>query len=632
MKQEEEKHMKKRMISLMLTLSILFGAVVPAMTPQADAVIGTIIGTGVKILASVARGCAQSLEDDKAGTYDSKGKAVLGCFTNIGKDLLGMGGSSGSSDNLYQVDLTEVNEALAAINGKLDEQQAAIYQVHDTVTNGIQQLTGEMSNLEAQLSGMSTQIENTAQRQEYYTYLNTFFDFFNQYFESLTYYDKRVTPMLSAALSSSGGAYAVDTGKISQDYQKNVFDQFYQLNNVRYTGDLHSAVANLSSYLQGTYVSANGGSITSILSEYYYLALLGADTTEEKKAEARANAAAKTEDMIGYIYYAYITGVYYEQAMALYHTAYMDENETDIYTTYSGIQISRSDVEQTISDVVDDLAAASGQVLLGMREIYSPTATMDMVYGTAEGGYLLTRPLSMQYKLQNGTLSGSADPMAVEYGGHIWMPDPAYSLRDYFSADFCAMFEGIATYQEEEGGSLFEIDGNLITVTSDASAGSTSSLHLMFGSADMGTVSFRAAEKPQNFAAGLGTADFPYLIETPKQYGNIFYSHYINKTVFGEPNPYFVLGKDLDFADWNWTIPVMTEFSGTFDGAGHAIRNVRLTSMTTTADSGPYLGVDWYSGLFGKVSGTIRNLRVENTTLNVAVGPDEPYDSNRYSG
>ena len=173
--------MKKRMISLMLTLSILFGAVVPAMTPQADAVIGTIIGTGVKILASVARGCAQSLEDDKAGKYDSKGKAVLGCFTNIGKDLLGMGGSSGSSDNLYQVDLTEVNEALAAINGKLDEQQAAIYQVHDTVTNGIQQLTGEMSNLEAQLSGMSTQIENTAQRQEYYTYLNTFFDFFNQW-------------------------------------------------------------------------------------------------------------------------------------------------------------------------------------------------------------------------------------------------------------------------------------------------------------------------------------------------------------------------------------------------------------------------------------------------------------------
>lgn len=632
MKQEEEKHMKKRMISLMLTLSILFGAVVPAMTPQADAVIGTIIGTGVKILASVARGCAQSLEDDKAGKYDSKGKAVLGCFTNIGKDLLGMGGSSGSGDNLYQVDLTEVNEALAAINGKLDEQQAAIYQVHDTVTNGIQQLTGEMSNLEAKLSGMSTQIENTAQRQEYYTYLNTFFDFFNQYFESLTYYDKRVTPMLSAALSSSGGAYAVDTGKISQDYQKNVFDQFYQLNNVRYTGDLHSAVANLSSYLQGTYVSANGGSITSILSEYYYLALLGADTTEEKKAEARANAAAKTEDMIGYIYYAYITGVYYEQAMALYHTAYMDENETDIYTTYSGIQISRSDVEQTISDVVDDLAAASGQVLLGMREIYSPTATMDMVYGTAEGGYLLTRPLSMQYKLQNGTLSGSADPMAVEYGGHIWMPDPAYSLRDYFSADFCAMFEGIATYQEEEGGSLFEIDGNLITVKSDASAKPTSSLHLMFGSADMGTVSFRAAEKPQNFAAGLGTADFPYLIETPEQYVNIFYSSYMNQTVFGEPNPYFVLGKDLDFADRTTTIPVMTEFSGTFDGAGHAIRNVRLTSMTTTADSGPYLGVDWYSGLFGKVSGTIRNLRVENTTLSVAVGPDVPYDSNRYSG
>ena len=44
--------MKKRLLSILLCLSMVFGIAVPTMTPQADAVIGAVIGTGLKMSTS----------------------------------------------------------------------------------------------------------------------------------------------------------------------------------------------------------------------------------------------------------------------------------------------------------------------------------------------------------------------------------------------------------------------------------------------------------------------------------------------------------------------------------------------------------------------------------------------------
>lgn len=60
-----------------------------------------------------------------------------------------------------------------------------------------------------------------------------------------------------------------------------------------------------------------------VLTQYYILAYQGGGKTEE---EARAAAAQSTQDMIVYLYYAYVMGAYYEQAIALYQTAYITEN------------------------------------------------------------------------------------------------------------------------------------------------------------------------------------------------------------------------------------------------------------------------------------------------------------------
>lgn len=92
---------------------------------------------------------------------------------------------------------------------------------------------------------------------------------------------------------------------------------------MEYSGNLHSAVDKLGRYLQGKYIYSGPGSVVDVLTQYYILAYQGGGKTEE---EARAAAAQSTQDMIVYLYYAYVMGAYYEQAIALYQTAYITEN------------------------------------------------------------------------------------------------------------------------------------------------------------------------------------------------------------------------------------------------------------------------------------------------------------------
>lgn len=82
------------------------------------------------------------------------------------------------------------------------------------------------------MEGLSQQIKDTKLELKYSTYLDTFFDFFNEYYEGISYYDKLMTNMLA------NGA--------TDEYQKNLFDQFYQLQDVEYSGSLYSAVDKLA--------------------------------------------------------------------------------------------------------------------------------------------------------------------------------------------------------------------------------------------------------------------------------------------------------------------------------------------------------------------------------------------------
>lgn len=311
--------MKKRLLSILLCLSMVFGIAVPTMTPQADAVIGAVIGTGLKMCTSIVNGCIKACKND---ADKGAGKGVLAMFKYAAADFTGIdfGGSSGGSTQetvIQKVDLSQVEAELKSINSQLEKNNAAIYQLQSTVSNGLRSLSQQME-------GLSQQIKDTKLELKYSTYLDTFFDFFNEYYEGISYYDKLMTNMLA------NGA--------SDEYQKNLFDQFYQLQDVEYSGSLHSAVDKLGRYLQGKYIYSSPGSVIDVLSQYYILAYKDGGMSEE---DARAKAAESTQDMISYLYYAYVMGVYYEQAIALYQTGVIDTNG-GVYTTDFGTKLTQA--------------------------------------------------------------------------------------------------------------------------------------------------------------------------------------------------------------------------------------------------------------------------------------------------
>ena len=78
--------MKKRILSLLLCFSLLFGVAVPAMTPQADAIIGTIIKTGVKMSASIIKSCVNVCKNQHS--YDNVGQAVGTLFKDAAMDFI----------------------------------------------------------------------------------------------------------------------------------------------------------------------------------------------------------------------------------------------------------------------------------------------------------------------------------------------------------------------------------------------------------------------------------------------------------------------------------------------------------------------------------------------------------------
>lgn len=577
--------MKKRLLSILLCLSMVFGIAVPTMTPQADAVIGAVIGTGLKMCTSIVNGCIKACKND---ADKGAGKGVLAMFKYAAADFTGIdfGGSSGGSTQetiIQKVDLSQVEAELKNINSQLEKNNAAIYQLQSTVSNGLRSLSQQME-------GLSQQIKDTKLELKYSTYLDTFFDFFNEYYEGISYYDKLMTNMLA------NGA--------SDEYQKNLFDQFYQLQDVEYSGSLHSAVDKLGRYLQGKYIYSSPGSVIDVLSQYYILAYKDGGMSEE---DARAKAAESTQDMISYLYYAYVMGVYYEQAIALYQTGVIDTNG-GVYTTDFGTKLTQGQIDTTIAALWSSVELTAGCILADMRSNYHSDAPISLVYQTGEGT-LLNRAVDY-----NG--------FGAERGGSFWLADPAEELKNYFDDEFCDAFAGIAKLSVEKGSTLTIYDDYYVHIKAKDEMGGSSSggegstviipvtpsgpytekLHVSFGGQTVHTYTITVYEETggDTFAAGLGTADYPYVVKTEVQFNSIKQ----------HSDEHFVLKANLDYS--NLAAGTIKKFTGSFDGNGYTISNC---TIDTTLYSGG-TGTAGCVGLFGEVTGTVRNLRVENIRIN----------------
>ncbi len=118
-----------------------------------------------------------------------------------------------------------------------------------------------------------------------------------------------------------------------------------------------------------------------------------------------------------------------------------------------------------------------------------------------------------------------------------------------------------------------------------------------------------------DFGGGTGAADAPYIIANGEQLA--FLAQQVNdygKTYAGK---YFKLTGDIDLDSKEWT-PIScggydrndnlikdTNFAGTFDGAGFTISNLAITEN----------GASKHTGLFGRSSGTIKNLYLDNANI-----------------
>ena len=105
------------------------------------------------------------------------------------------------------------------------------------------------------------------------------------------------------------------------------------------------------------------------------------------------------------------------------------------------------------------------------------------------------------------------------------------------------------------------------------------------------------------FAGGSGTDTDPYIIATAAQLALV-----AQKVNGGGvwTSAHYKLDRDIDFGNMEWT-PIGNAtytFGGNFDGNGHVIRNLYISTLTK------------HVGLFGSVlGGTIENLGIENMTV-----------------
>jgi hypothetical protein len=117
-------------------------------------------------------------------------------------------------------------------------------------------------------------------------------------------------------------------------------------------------------------------------------------------------------------------------------------------------------------------------------------------------------------------------------------------------------------------------------------------------------------EGAEEYTVGNGTEANPYVINTRGQL--IHFSNQINK---GEDNnAYFALGNDIDLEGTEWTpigILYYKCFNGVFDGRGYEVRNFCITHRLHNSSAENV-------GLFGRNTGTIRNVGVTNFEIDIS--------------
>ena len=205
-------------------------------------------------------------------------------------------------------------------------------------------------------------------------------------------------------------------------------------------------------------------------------------------------------------------------------------------------------------------------------------------YGTIRGrvdqGYSTGSVSGTSYV--GGLVGGAVDPYDVT--GCFWdVESSRQSTSDAGTGKTTAEMQNIQTYRDAGWDFVGEIENGTHEVWQMPEKG---------GYPVLGTFNGHTPVELR----GMGTPEDPYLISDALELGAII--HY-------RPHAHYRLSASIDLSNIRWTTAVIPQFEGTFDGAGHAIRNLHICGRS-------------YLGLFGQLGSTtkVSNLGLEAVDVN----------------
>ena len=224
-----------------------------------------------------------------------------------------------------------------------------------------------------------------------------------------------------------------------------------------------------------------------------------------------------------------------------------------------------------------------------------------------------TLPIGEIYEYQYSTGSALIGPIDVGEDAIRDIPKDAL----LFLGSECTAPFGEAEWKifgGEENAEVVDSIQGVVRVTGPV--GNTFSVALCYGENILDSMTLKI--KGSMFSGGLGTESDPYLISTVQDLSALLN----NSQYFGNSDYHFLLINDIDASTLTLTKPMTKKnsFAATLDGGYHTIRGLVSEDLDGTGSDKnpmpiPSASKEMSVGLIGYNSGTIRNLRIENTRI-----------------
>lgn len=363
---------------------------------------------------------------------------------------------------------------------------------------------------------------------------------------------------------------------------------------------LYKAIVENENYYYSYLVGTDNGMGKSVVQYYYDVLSARPELIENEESNAAIEA-------ILFAYDLYCTELAADELKLMcnsYQYAYMLVNDMDVY--YYGNDaddfVTRTNIEGN-----DDVNSTSVQIDQRINDI-EIQLVRDLVYVLdLTSIYLVEDEDGNVYEVKDSGDEGFGN---VAEGQTVYIGLLPEKICDKFSIDTREISYVLNVDEKEEG--VFQVDEDFIGATAK----------ITYRGNVIETMTFKRSDKDGlGFDGGSGVKSDPYLISNPSQF------ELINKGL----DKHYKLIKDIDFdgteinpigfdVNQNGT-EVYTEFTGSLDGNGHTVKNLKIVGGEKT-------------GVFGALGAEaiVKSIKFENVTVIGTIEKATRSDSQYFAG